>query len=209
MDLSAAAFWEWTKLFVRDPRMAAGLVKQARLPAEVSVMMIVLAGVVASAASGLHHLALGSPVVALTMPDGQIVQITRSGPIAQGIYAAITGLGLAYAIFAVGRRMGGQGDLRDILGITAVLQLVVTGIVVAQTVAGLALPLIGLGLMLLGIYVFIRGLGHAVNVGHSFDNMGKSVWVTFLSFMALVFVIFIASALLGLGPQPVLVGTEL
>ena len=59
--------------------------------------------------------------------------------------------------------------------------------------------------MLLGVLVFIRGLGHAVNEGHQYDDMGKSAWVMFLSFIALVAVVFIGAAVLGLGPTGELV----
>lgn len=204
MELTAASLWQWTKLFVRDPRTAASLVKSANLPLEVSILMIVLAGVVSTAVSGIHHIAIGSPAMEFALPDGQVIVFSRSGPIAQGIYAVGTGIGLAYAIFQVGGRMGGKGSLADIMSITAVLQLIVTVIVVAQMLAMLLLPVIGFGLMLLGAYVFIRGLGHAVNVGHDFDNMGKSAWIILLSFIALAVVVFILSAVLGLGPQGVI-----
>ena len=201
MDLSLASLWEWTKLFVRDPRTAASLVKAAKLPLEVSILMIVLAGVVSTGASWLHHIAIGAPDMLFTLPDGQVMVMTRSGPIAQGIYAVITGVGLAFFIHRIGARMGGRGSLADIMSITAVLQMIVTVIVVAQTVAGLTLPVIGVGLMILGLYVFIRGMGHAVNVGHAYDNMGKSAWVILLAFLALAVVIFVLTAVLGLGPR--------
>lgn len=201
MDLSLASLWEWTKLFIRDPRTAAGLVKAAKLPIEVSVLMIVLAGVVSTGVSWVYHIAIGAPDMVFTFPDGQVVVFSRSGPIAQGIYAVITGVGLAVAIFAVGSRQDGRGSLADILSVTAVLQLVVTVIVVAQTIAGLVLPLIAFGLMILSLYVFFRGLAHAVNVAHEYDSMGKSAWVILLSFLALVVVVFVLSAVFGLGPQ--------
>lgn len=209
MELSAASLWEWTKLFVLDPRKAAGMVKAAKLPLEASIMMIVLASVVSTGVSGLYHLAFDVPPMEWTMPDGQTWVVMQRGPIAQSIYAVVTGLGLPYMIYLVGRRLGGQGSLADIMGTIAVLQLIVALIVVAQSVASFILPLIALGLMILSVYVFIRGLGHAVNVGHEYDSMGKAFWVTLLSFFALAAVLVLLTGILGLGPQPELQGVNL
>ena len=205
MELSAASLWEWTKLFVRDPKTAAQLVKAANLPLEVSVLMIVVAGVVSTVVSGIYDIVIGSPDIIFPLSETEAIVFERSGPILQGLFAIVTGIGLAYSIATVGRRMGGQGSLAEIMSITAVLQLVLTVIVVGQFAFGLTLPLVGFILMLLGVYVFIRGLGHAVNEGHGFNDMGKSAWVTFVSFMVLVAVVFVAAAVLGIGPEGQLV----
>jgi hypothetical protein len=201
MELSAASLWEWTKLFIRDPRMAAQMVKAANLPLEVSILMIVVAGVVSTVVSGVYHLLIGSPNIIFPLSETEAIRVPRTGPIPQGIFAVVTGVGLAFAIFRVGQRMGGHGSLAQIMSITAVLQLVLTVVVVGQFVFGLTLPIVGFILMLLGVYVFIRGLGHAVNEGHGFDDMGKAAWVTFLSFIVLVLVVFMGSMVFGSGPQ--------
>ncbi|MCF2870546.1 hypothetical protein L0664_05655 [Octadecabacter sp. G9-8] len=201
MDLTVGSLWEWTKLFVRDPRTAAQMVKAAKLPLEVSILMIVVAGVVSTVVSGIYDILIGSPDIIFPLSETEVIVFERTGPITQGIFAVITGVGLGYSISQVGRRMGGTGSVAEIMSITAVLQLVLTVIVVGQFLFGLTLPLVGFVLMMLGVYVFIRGLGHAVNVGHDFDNMGKSAWVTFVSFMALVAVVFAASAVFGVGPN--------
>lgn len=203
MNFTAANLWEWTKLFARDPKTAATLVKAQKLPLEVSVLMIVLAGVISGVASGALDFLIGSPPMEFNLADGRTVTFERSGPITQGVYAVVMGLALGYAVFKVGGRMGGTGSLADIMGVTAVLQLIMTVILVAQTVAILVLPLLGLGLLLFGLYVFFRGLGHAVNVGHGYDDMGKSTIVIVLSFVSIVLVVFVFSALFGFGPQGV------
>ncbi len=74
----------------------------------------------------------------------------------------------------------------------------------AQFVLGLVLPLAGLVMMILGTYVFFRGLGHAVNEGHAYGNMAKSVWVIVGSFLLLalmILVLFVALAIVGVGPE--------
>lgn len=201
MEFSIASLFEWTKLFVRNPRMATALVKEAKLPIEVSVLMIVLAGVVSAAASGTHYLLIGAPDIFLPVSDSEALRLDRVGPIGQGIYAVVSGIGLAYVVHRLGARFGGTGTLADIMGILAVLQLVTTLIFSAVYVADLVVPVVALVLMLIGFYVSIRGLGHAVNTGHDYDNMGKSAGVSVVSLVLLVILLIFGTALLGLAPN--------
>lgn len=204
MELSAASLWEWTKLFVRDPRLASSLVKEANLALEVSVLMIVLAGVVSGVTTGILQAVMGNPPIVLLLADGQTATFEQGGPLTQGVTAVCLGLALGYALFKVGRWMGGQGSLADIMAVTAVLQMIMTVIVVARTIAILVLPLVGLLLIVFGMYVFFRGLGHAVNVGHEFDSMGKSAGVIVMSFFAVLIATFFFVSLTGIGPDPVM-----
>lgn len=208
MDLSAASVWEWTKLFVRDPCLAVRLVREANLPLEVSIMMIVLAGVVSTAVSGVYAVMVGSPSMLLQISETEAMSIEPLGPFSQGLFAVFTGIGLAYAIFRVGRRFDGRGTLPEIMSITAVLQLVVTVIAVAQFALGLLIPMVGFILAILATYVFFRGLGHTVNEGHGFDSMGKSVWVIVGSVLALSMValaVMVVLLMLGFGPEGTIV----
>jgi hypothetical protein len=200
MDLTLTSLWELTKLTVRAPATASALVKAAKLPLEVSMMMIVLAGVLSGVSSGILDYLSGAPPVEFLLADGQTLSFDRSGPLAQGFYAVGTGLALAVAIFQIGKRMGGQGSLADIMAVTAVLQLVMTVILLAQTFALLFVPLLGFGLLVFGLYVFFRGLGHAVNIGHGFNSLGLSTGVIALSFVAMVILAFLAVSVLGIGP---------
>jgi hypothetical protein len=96
--------------------------------------------------------------------------------------------------------MGGKGSLADIMAVTAVLQLVMTLILLAQTVALLVVPAFGFGILIFGLYVFFRGLGHAVNIGHGFNSLGLSTGVIALSFVAMVIMAFVVVSVLGIGP---------
>lgn len=200
MDLSAASLWEWTKLFIRDPRTAARLVKEADLPLEVAVMMMVLAGVVSAAISGVHSVMIGSPDRVIQISETHAMSYQPIGPLGQGLFAVFTGVGLAYVIFRLGRRMGGQGSLPQIMAVLAVLQLVTTILSVGQFTLVLILPLAGNILSIFIVYVFVRGLGHAVNEGHALHSMGKSVWVIVGAILALSFV----TAAIGVGALMVL-----
>ena len=213
MELSFANLLEWTKLTVRNPRLAFELVKSAKLPLEVSILMIVLAGVVSAAAAGAHYIMIGSPDIILPISETQGLQMERAGPIAQGLIAVVTGIGGSFALFRVGKRMGGQGDLADIFAVTAVLQMVVTVLFVAVYLADIILPIFAFGLLMVAFYVSLRGLGHAVNVGHEFDSLGRSAWVAVLSTFVLFMVLVFGATVLGLAPQgtivPLPIGNEL
>lgn len=200
MDFSMASLFEWTKLFVRNPALAASLVKEAKLPIEVSILMIVLAGVISAAASGTHYLLIGAPDIIFPISETQGLKVDRIGPIGQGIYAVISGIGLGYIIHWVGARLDGDATLADIMGIMAVLQLVTTLIFAAVYAADLILPIVGLVLMLIGFYVSIRGLGHAVNVGHGYENMLKAAGIGFLALVLLAFALIMGTTLSGLAP---------
>lgn len=200
MELTAASLWEWTKLTVRAPGTAARLVKEAALPLNTSVLMIVLAGVMSGVASGLLEFLIGSAPMTFQLEDGRTVTFEQGGPISQGIYAVLSGLALGYFVYLVGRRMGGQGSLSDIMGVVAVLQLVMTVILVGQTLAILLSPLLALTVLLFGLYVFFRGLGHGVNVGHGFDDLGKSALVIVLAIFCMALAAFVVVAVFGIGP---------
>jgi hypothetical protein len=163
-------------------------------------MMIALAGIVSGVSSGFLDYLSGAPPVEFFMADGQTLSFERSGPLMQAIYAVGTGLALPYAIFQVGKRMGGKGGLADIMAVTAVLQLVMTVILLAQTVALLVVPVLGFGFLVFGLYVFFRGLGHAVNIGHGFNSLGLSTGVIALSFVAIVIMAFLVVSVFGIGP---------
>ena len=200
MDLTLTSLWHWTKLTVRAPATASALVRAAKLPIEVSIMMIALAGIVSGVSSGFLDYLSGAPPVEFLMADGQTLSFERSGPLMQAIYAVGTGLALPCAIFQVGKRMGGKGGLADIMAVTAVLQLVMTVILLAQTVALLVVPVLGFGFLVFGLYVFFRGLGHAVNIGHGFNSLGLSTGVIALSFVAIVIMAFLVVSVFGIGP---------
>ena len=205
MDLSFASLLEWTKLTVRNPRLAFELVKSANLPLEVSMLMIVLAGVVSAAAAGAHYILIGSPDIILPISEVQGLQMERAGPIAQGFIAVITGIGGSFALYWVGRRMAGQGELADIFAVTAILQMVVTALFVIVYVVDVIIPIFAFGLLLVTFYVAIRGLGHAVNVGHEFGSLGRSAWVAVLSTLILFMALVFGATILGLTPQGTIV----
>ena len=167
-------------------------------------MMIVLAGVVSGVTSGFLNYVLGAPPFVFLLGDGMAVTYEQGGPFSLGIASVSVGLALAYAIFKIGGWMGGQGSLRDIMAVTAVLQMVMTVIFVAEAFARLVLPFLALGITMFGLYVALRGLGHAVNVGHDYKSMGKSAGVIVMSSIVALIAVALVLNFFGLTPEGVI-----
>ena len=199
MNFTFASLLEWTKLTVRAPAMASALVKAAKLPIEVSALMIVLAGVVSGLSFGLFTLALAPVLAEIEQQTGQVASI-GPGPLIQGILSSVQGLAFAFTVHRVGRLFGGTGTLADIFAVTAVVQIVLALVFMVVVMLFFVVEIVGAVLALFSVVVFFRGLGHAVKVGHNFNSMGKSAGVILLSFCVVVIVVSILSSLFGLTP---------
>lgn len=206
MNFSAQSVWEMTKLFVTDPGEASRRILVAGLPLNVSVLMIVLAGVASGVLSAILLAILGPQTVTMVQADGSEVTFQQASPLVTGALSSLFGLAFAYLVHRVGQRMGGTGSLPQVMSVMAALQIALTVLSFAAVFADLVLPLFGLLLSILVIYVSLRGLGHAVKEGHQLTSMGASIGVILgaivLLFMGL-FVLMFFVVLLGLGPTGV------
>lgn len=206
MNFSAQSVWEMTKLFVSDPGEASRRILVAGLPLNVSVLMIVLAGVASGVLAAILQAILGPQSIVLELADGTRQSFQQASPMVTGVLSSLLGLAFAYLVHWVGQRLGGSGSLPQVMSVIAALQIALTVLTFAAVFADLALPLVGLLLSILVIYVSIRGLGHAVKEGHQLPTMGASIGVILgaivLLFMCL-FVLMFFVVLLGLGPTGV------
>lgn len=202
MNFTFASLLEWTKLTIRAPAMASALVKEAKLPIEVSALMIVLAGVVSGISFGIFTFALAPLLAEIEAQTGQVASL-GPGPLVQGILSSIQGLAFAFAVHRIGQAFGGTGSLSDIFAVTAVVQIVLALIFMAVVMLFFVIDILGAMLALFSVVVFFRGLGHAVKVGHDFDSMGKSAAVIIFSFFVVAIVVSLLSSVLGLNAQPV------
>lgn len=209
MDLSFASLIEWSKLTLRDPRMASLMAKAANLPLQASILVIVITGVVSGIFSAVLGLLIPPPPADALQETSALLTIEDLGPLAIAALTIFGNLALVFFIHRIGRRMGGTGALADIAAVTAVLQIVMTVILVVQVAVRLVLPILYFAVVMLGIYVFLRGLGHAVNVGHDFDDLGKSALIILLSFLASVIIASVFVAVLGIGPPLAIEGSGL
>lgn len=208
MELTLKSMLDWTTLTVRDPRLASTLVKEAKLPLEVSVIMIVLAGVVSGITFGIFTYAIELALADVDYAGEQFTMASQS-PILQGVLSAVQGLAFAFAVHRIGAALGGRGEFGDLMSVTAIVQIVAAVIFMAVVLLFFVVPLLGAGLAVFSVIVFLRGLGHAVDVGHDFSNMGKSAAVIILAFVAVFVVVTLLASVLGLGTNPANSGVSL
>ncbi|HCP82280.1 MAG TPA: hypothetical protein DIT67_12110 [Octadecabacter sp.] len=205
MELSFASLLEWTKLTVRNPRLASELVKDARLPLEVSVLMIVLAGVVSGISYGILIYAFDAMVAAIDTIDTTTLPSSQ-GPLLQGALSAVQGVIFAVALHRIGIAFGGRGNLVDLMGVTALVQVVSALLLLVVALTFAVFPVVGGLVALFTTVVFFRSLGHAVNVGHALEDMGKTVAVILLSFLAVIVVLSVLMTIMGIGGPDVASG---
>lgn len=199
MELSVATLLQFSRMVVRDPASAMRALKAAQLSRDAGLLIMLLAGVVSGLIKGLIDLVVPTGPMELEMGNGEVMQFVQPGAIAQGLFAAVSGLALAVAIYHVGRKMGGKGSWAEILTLVAGLQMVMVVVLVVQTLVMFVSPVLAVLVLGAGLWVFFRGLGHAVNVGHDFNDMGRSLGAIVMSFAGLTVALFFVGTLLGLG----------
>ena len=209
MELSFNSILEWTKLTLRDPRMASLLAKAANFPLQVSIMLIVVTGVLSGLMSGMISLLVPPPAADPLTDPTAATAIETLGPFTLAGLTILGNLSLTYFVYWIGQKMGGKGSLEDIAAVSAILQIVMTVILVVQVTVRVLLPVLYFAVVMVGVYVFLRGLGHAVNVGHDFDDLGRSAGVIALAFVASVVIASVVFAILGIGPQMPVEGSGL
>lgn len=197
MNFTAQSVWEMTKLYIRDPGEAARRVLLADLPLNVSVLMMVLAGVVSGALSAIIVAVVGPQEMVLELADGSQMAVAQASPIMTGVLSALMGLVFAYLLFWVGQKAGGTGTLPQVMSVVATLQIALTVLTAAAVLLDFLVPLVSFVLSLLVIYVSIRGIGHAVKEGHRFETMVKAIWVIIGAIAMLFVVLIFVAALIG------------
>ena len=209
MELSLNSIWEWSKLTLRDPRMASLLAKATQMPLQASVLIIIITGILSGLMSGMVGVLVPSPPVESLSETAEVMTIEDLGPFILAGLTIFGNLSLMYFVHWIGAKFDGKGSLSDVAAVTAVLQIVMTVILVGQVAVRLVVPVMYFATVLFGIFVFLRGLGHAVNVAHDFDDLGKSAMVIGLSFVASVLVASFVVAILGIGPELAMEGSEI
>ncbi|WP_417727614.1 Yip1 family protein [Roseovarius sp.] len=102
-----------------------------------------------------------------------------------------------FALFWVGRMLGGQAQMSDVLVLICWLQVLRLILQVAVAISALAFPMVAVLLIFLssiwGIYILIG----FVDSAHRFDNMFKSAGVIVLSIVAMAVGLSILLSLIG------------
>ena len=185
MDTSLSALMGLLRLTLSDPRGAARRVMALPLPLGARWQALAL-------------------VIVLSMLFGQAAALMLAGEgvdaTALGLIQAAALLTLVYAVYIVGRLMGGRGVFEDGLILVAWLQGVMVAVQLAQIVALLILPpLTGL-LGFLGFALFLWLLTNFVAELHGFSSLGRVFGMILLTLFGVAIVLAIVLQMLGITP---------
>lgn len=175
-------------LTVRDPASAARLVMATNLPREALWTALALAVVLNTLIYSLSDMI--SPTQSPFPPLFQV----------PAFYLAVIGFGLVASIYAmhwIGRMMGGQGTLDDIMSLIVWLQFMRIAVQTVALFLTLSLPLLA---VLLGLVASLMGLFitlHFVDQAHRFQSLGRAAFVLIGSAIAVVVFVSIVMTLVG------------
>jgi len=197
MNFTAKSVWEMTKLFITDPRDASLRVMAAGLPINVSVLMLVLAGVISGIMAAVSVALYGVETMTMVLPDGSETAIRQASPLMTGAFSVVAGLGFSYFVYWVGNRSSGTGRLPEVLSVMAAWQIAMTVLGVATAVADVLLPLAGFVMAIFTIVVSVRALVIGVHTVHGYESVGRASMVILGSLIVLFFALLVVTAVFG------------
>lgn len=174
---------------VKDPRggaravMALALPRTARWEALIAVVIVSVL---------LAH------VTAFLSPGGDMMM----APMLRNPLASTTiQLGLmvimVFAVFLIGRALGGGGSLDDTILLMAWMQWILVGLQVVQTLALLVIPPLGGLIVLAGMGLFFWLLTNFVAELHGFRSLGRVFMMIMLSMVGLAILMSIVLSMIG------------
>jgi hypothetical protein len=178
-----------------DPRAAGQQVIAMNLPMNALWLALMLTSVVLS-------LLVSALFLATPIPDDEMGELIRMSPAHDApIMFALLNWGQAvitvFIFHWIGRALGGQGELRDMLSVMIWLQVVSLVLAVSLFVLGLIFPLLAVLAMTMAFFWGIWVLVALVDAANRYDNMAKAFGVCLLALVAFSISMTIFSAIIG------------
>lgn len=183
------------RLSLVSPREAASQVVAMGLPA--NALWIAL-----SLVSVLSALMMSSLLQLVPLTDEPMAQLLGESPARNSpmIFAILQWGRAVLTVFVlhwVGRALGGQGSLQDVLGVITWLQAMTFALIAILMVVGMIIPI----LSSLGFLVFVGwylwSVVTYIDEAHEFDNPFKAIGVLIVSIMGVLLGMSVFMALLG------------
>lgn len=198
MDYSAKGLFAAVVATVRNPRAGAEMVLAQGLP--VPVIWTMLAAVVAVSAllEGFVLLLLtgGGDAAAAYFGDAVTLYLSLNPFMKFLLELALWAL-LALATCEIGRQMGGAGDFPGALALVTWLQVILTFLTLLQTLLLLVAPPVSVVLGFAKLALLLWLFTNFVAVLHGFQSLGKVFVMILLSGFAVLLVLSLAMAMLG------------
>lgn len=179
-------------LSVTRPAEAAQQLMSLELSREVLWLALALAVVLNTTIHALSGLIFGPITMPLAgLPDSVVA------------YAALVGVGLLLTIFAiyrVGRMLGGQGSFDDVMVLMVWMQFLRVAVQAAALVLAMTIPILSALLVLaatfIGLFIFL----HFIDQAHRLGSLMRAAGVMIASIFAIAISLLILLSLLG-GPM--------
>lgn len=176
---------------VRDPREGARRVTEAGLPRDARWQALLLVVVVS---------VLLGQFSAVIAPGG--ADVLMAPFLANPLATALVQLGLVaimvYAVYWIGRAMGGTGSFEDTILLIAWMQFIMICVQVVQTVALILIPPVASLIGLLGLGLFFWLLTNFVAELHGFESLGKVFLMILVSIVGIAFGLSLILSLIGI-----------
>lgn len=176
---------------VRDPREGARRVTETGLPRDARWQALLLVVVVS---------VLLGQFSAVIAPGG--ADVLMAPFLANPLATALVQLGLVaimvYAVYWIGRAMGGTGSFEDTILLIAWMQFIMICVQVVQTVALILIPPVASLIGLLGLGLFFWLLTNFVAELHGFESLGKVFLMILVSIVGIAFGLSLILSLIGI-----------
>ena len=193
--MTTARFKALFRTTLTNPRQAGHEVIAMGLPMQgLWIALMLMAVLLSLLISALFH--------TMPLPPGELGEIIRLSPAYHTplLSALINWAQAVISVFVlhwIGRTLGGQGELADMLAVMIWLQCVSLILAVVLFVAGLILPLIGSLLMIAAFFWGLWATVALVDAANRFDNMFKAAGVCVAAIVALSVGMAVFSAVIG------------
>ncbi|MDJ0828173.1 MAG: Yip1 family protein [Rhodobacter sp.] len=175
---------------VRTPRDAARLVMQVGLPRGArweALLLVVLVSVILGQIT--TYVMLGQP--------GVIFGPFLANPVLAGVVQMSLMVIMVFAVFWIGRAMGGIGAFEDAILLIAWMQFVMICVQVVQFAALMVLPAMASLVGLAGFALFFWLLTNFIAELHGFSSLGKVFVMILVSMMGVAFGLSILLSIVG------------
>lgn len=182
-------------LTLQDPRGAAERVIALHLPTQTLWLALSLISVVTS-------LIFSILLQAAPLPPGELGALVQSSPGYQSplIFALMQWGRVVISVFMlyyVGRAMGGQGSLADVLSVITWLQAVSFVLIAGLSLIGLAIPFLSSLGMLVFLCWWVWAITSFLDAAHGFGNPFKALGVLLISVIGVLIGVSIAMGVIG------------
>lgn len=188
--MTSAALWQLALDTIRDPRDAARRILSMDLPASALWTALALAVVLNAGLFGLSNELSPPPA---DVPVGAVSPVPFALFLLAGVAATV------FALFHVGRILGGEARFHGILALLVWLQflrvLVQAALLVLVPLVPFLAALVVIGAAVIGFWILLN----FIDVAEGYESLFKSLGVLVLSVLAMAFGLSLLLALFG-GP---------